>query len=382
MAEGISPNITVDPCPQGSWAKLRKIAAGYYSVKNLLFCDRIVFIEAYERLINSNDDATGLKILAVEAPPTEKPPQGERPQYGKSRLLRVLAARAVHDGHILCLLDQPEVPSTSSDLGRELIDAINAAYERFELPKPLNQDQTLAYEFLLLKDAGLDPARAARLSTLTRQALQIQNNVDHPAVIAEALCADMRTLVSTARQQYPGAKLLLLVDDVHRFGVDPANRGALELFLRSLLTPGYLLRPGDPIRVIFTYSKATEAEYGTAVKSLKEFVQGTSAILCPLSLEAFRGPEASQRDKCLQDEYHLAYQQFLLHNNLVIRDDIKPEERENIYRRLHSAIRGIPSLMRLSNDLLQWALDIYNDHQLLVPADDDAVLEKQKELRQ
>ena len=278
MAEDVSPNITVDPCPPEGWAKLQHIAAAYFNIKNLLFCDRIVFIEAYERLINSSDAATGLKMLAVEAQLIEKSSQDGRLQFGKTRLLKELAARAVRDGHIPCVFDQPEPPSTPLDLGMQLINAINTVYTRFEFPPPLNQDQTLAYEFLQLKDAGQDAVRIVSLSPLTKRALQLHSNsIDHPAVIAEALCADMRALANTARQQYPEAKLLLLVDDVHRFGVSPTNQGALDLLLSYLLTPGYLLRPFDPIRVIFTYSRATRIRLWSSRQEPEDLCAGDAS---------------------------------------------------------------------------------------------------------
>jgi hypothetical protein len=175
--------------------------------------------------------------------------------------------------------------------------------------------------------------------------------------------------------------VLLLLDDVHAFGVAPANRSALDLFLRHLLIADGLLHPGDPIRVIFTYSKAMEPEYRPAMSILTDYVQNTQGFLRYLPLEAFRGPEDLRRDECFQDEYHLAYQQFLLHRNLVIRHDVKPEKRELVYKHLHEAIRGIPSRLRAPNEALETALSIFQSMQVLEVADDEEILQQLEGLR-
>ena len=339
LAEGVSPGITVDTQSQESWLNLQRIANTYYNVRNYpMFCDRLVFIEKYQRLISSSDDSIGFKVLAVEDLSQEK-----RSKYGKTCLLRELAARAVRDGHIPCLLAEPfpqsGAPLTPLEVGEKLVRAINETYRHFDLPPPLDQDGSVAYEFYLLRAVGPGSQASASLSPLVRQTLQMHNDrVDHIAVIAAALYADLLNFVNKARERYPGAKMLLLVDDVHAFGVHPANQAALDLFLRYLLIPDCLLRPGDPFRVIFTYSRATKSRFEPAVRRLVDFVENTGSFLDPLPLDAFRGPEDVRRDACFQDEYHLAYHQFLLHRNLVIRHGLKPKDGEAVYEELHEVI--------------------------------------------
>ena len=378
LAEGISPSITVDTQSQEDWLNLQRIANKYYNVRNLpVFCDRLVFIEAYEHLINSSDDSTGLKVLAIEARPADTLSQERRPKYGKTRLLQELAARAVRDGHIPCLLADPEAPSTPFAVGQKLLQAITQAYQHFDLPLPIDKEGFLTYEFFLLKKVGQDPQAFAILNPLLRQTLQLHETAfDHLAVIAAALRVDLRNLANTARERYPDAKVLLLVDDVHAFGVAPADRSALDLFLRHLLIADGLLHPGDPIRVIFTYSKVMESEYRPAVSILTDYVQNTQGFLRYLPLEAFRGPEDPRRHECFQDEYHLAYQQFLLYHNLVIPHGVKPEKRELVYKHLHEVIQGIPSRLRAPNEALETALSIFQSVQFLEVADDEEILQQ------
>ena len=111
-------------------------------------------------------------------------------------------------------------------------------------------------------------------------------------------------------------------------------------------------------------------------------MQGTPAILRPLSLEAFRGPEAAQREKCGHDEYHLAYQQFLLHNNLVVRHTLPPDDKETVYTELHNSIQGIPSRLPFPDSELETVIRIFHKAHFLDPADDENVLEQQKKLVQ
>lgn len=378
LAEGISPRITIDTQFQESWLNLQRIANKYYNVRNYpVFCDRLVFIEAYERLINSSDDSTGLRVLAVEAHPSDTFSQERRPQYGKSLLLQELAARAVRDGHVPCKLIDLDAPSTPLAVGHTLIKAITQAYQHFDLPLPLDTEGFLTYEFFLLKKASQDPLAFACLSPLTKQTLQLHDNrFDHLAVIAAALRVDLGKLATIARERYPGAKVLLLIDDVHTFGVAPANQSALDLFLHHLLIADGLLHPADPIRVIFTYSKTMESAYRTAVSILTDYVQNTQGFLRCLPLEGFRGPESTRGRESRQDEYHLAYQQFLLNRNLVVRHDVKPDKREQVYNLLHDVIQGIPSRLRAPNEVLETALSIFQKLQFLELADDEEILQQ------
>lgn len=376
LAEGVSPRIGIDTHATESWQNVQRIASSYYTVgTSSPFCDRLAFIEAYECLVNSSNDRPDFKVLAIEACPADTAALDRRPRYGKTRLLQELAARAVRDGHMPCLLTGPEAPSDPLAVGRKLVQAIHQTYQHFDLPWPLDAEGCLAYEFFRLRKAGRDHQACANLSPLLRQTLQLHDDCfDHLSVIAAALRIDLDNLAVLARKRSPQARVLLLVDDVHAFGVAPTPRSALDLFLRHLLIAEGLLHPGDALRVIFTYSKAMVSEYRPAVGILTEYVQNTQGFLRYLPLEAFRSPADPRRDQHVQDECYLAYQQFLLARNLVIPQRTRPEKREQVYKDLHEAIGGIPSRLSALNVALETTLSLFKKWDILEVADDEDVL--------
>ena len=338
--------------------------------------------------MNSPDAAIGFKVMAVEARIQDLAIQDGKPQYGKTRLLQELAARAVRDGHIPCLVSRDETaPATPMDVGWHILDAIITTCERFGIQLREDEEGNLNYEYFKLKQQIEAPHTTVQLDPLTRQALQRYGVASNRNVVAAALRVDLLALVKDARKELcPEAKILLLLDEVHLFGIEPPGNAALDLLVKNLLTLDGLVRPGDPIRIVFTFStfpqvsrreyipKSTDQEYQPANKILIDFVQQARDYVKSLPLEAFKGPGEHHQSEYGQDEYRLAYQQFLLNRNLVVHDCAEPDKVDQLYGDMHEAIRGIPSLLRPPNRDLDWVI-LYNKRfSILKQANDDDIL--------
>ena len=378
LAEQVSPQVSITQNPQSNWDQLRDIADRYHILKEPpVFCDRITFIEAFQRLLSEKAPYT---VLAVEARAAAFA-QDSKPQYGKTRLLQELAARAVRDGHIPCLLSLPKdekPPATPMDLAQSFIEAILTTYERFQFPQ-INMDN-LVFECDQLNALLNDPTITVPLKPFTQQMLLRRKSPGDWKVVAAALRADFLTLAAVACHNNPHALVLVLVDDVHRFGIAPPGNSTLDLFLKNLLTLDGLMQPGDPFRIAFTYSNPAAPEHEATLKMLSEAIPQMREYVKALPLEAFKGLNEYGQNDYRHDEYHLAYQQFLLYRNLIIGYSVTPQDINKLYRDLHNIIRGNPSRFLPPNEALEVLIYAYTDLKpLLENANDEDLLRLTRE---
>ncbi len=362
MAEGISPTLAIEQTSKDRWSTLRHIARNYRGFKDdtkhglLPFYDRLTFITTYQELMRPDNGGNGINALAVIAP---APANGSltRSRYGKTRLLNEIAAHAALDGHIPCLPTvsfQNAPPASALDLADQILQTIRKTYSMFGLPEPRDAENALAYDYLLLNASTTDPTASKRLTTLTRDALQThRQQIDHPEVLASALYADLKNLALRAREYNRYARVVLLLDDVHRFGITPARTSACDLLI-SLLYIACGPQSDNLANIILTFSNTTTGEYAEAVINLKQFIENVNGWLPLLHLDAFPGPNDPLpiHQSALQPtEYHLIYQQFLLSLNLMVTDSA--EKTAYVYKRLHEVTQGIPSRFKLENSTIQ-----------------------------
>jgi hypothetical protein len=360
LAATVSPKITVN----SDWVKqaqlTEKHAGKYRSINNPpLFCDRHEFMESYHKLVTEHPIGAGagssgtFSVMAVEVDTWE--PRVKDPQYGKTRLLEELAAQAVRDGHVPCLISFDKTnppPVKPMQLGKEILRGVRNARLTLDL------ERNVDYEFIKLeqKQAGQPVVLHS----------DVQDELDWKSpegkVVRAALKLDLLALQNEARakQNNPHLKVLVLIDEVHRF--DDAARE----FVSYMIDSAGLGSDADPVPVIFAFSAVNvKPEYNSTVQMLSEFLNKRPLYVSRLPLGAFRSP---------QDEW-LLYQQFMLYQNppLIIPEDKEGQSGE-VFDLLYDLILGVPSQLNHTN--IQVLIKMAKISKTLVEANDDEVLRK------
>lgn len=267
------------------------------------FCGRLDIFQINDLLMA---DATTLRtvmkqesdfrIVAVAIREAdEKRPEGAR--YGRSRLLRELAAKAAHDVHVPCLVNKEALNGTGKRwppknfpdfllaLGRAaLITATN-----LKVPPPswkwLDMLRQLKKGDELAEDAHSDIKSS-----------YFDKNPEDPVVIGIAIRLDLLDFLDRIRQELPESerarcKLLLLIDDVHQMNI------AAESVLNGLL--GKLGVQASDIRVIFTHADVPATGQKIAVGAITDWFGSNNCKR--VWLDKFEQPVDSR----------LAYENFL-----------------------------------------------------------------------
>jgi hypothetical protein len=330
-----------------------------------VLCGRLECLDAFATLFVPKG---AKRVMLLDAAERAADAGDQRPaQYGKTRLLQTLAAAAVRDGRVPCLLAWPpskDPPVTPPALGVSLVQAIHEARALFKLPQPAE------YEIERLERVGADEARAAELSEAVRQARRRGGNA-----LAAAVRVDLAALAADADAVLPpvdggGSRVVVLVDDAHRLGA--AASALVEE--GGMLGTGGLGTADAPVPAVIAYSSAGVAqEHGPAVAALTQYAQTRSPSTAYFKLAAFGAP----------DEDYLPYAQFLLgiDQPLVFRPESGGQE-GFVLRNLHECGRGVPSRFELAagagsvvaNAQMRLVLKMAVEFGLLVAADDDAVL--------
>lgn len=360
LSKNVSPRIAVDPAWVAQAQQVELYAGKYRSINDPpFFCDRYEFIESYHKLLHplgrtGAQPATPFSVIAVEVDAWE--PTVKKPQYGKTRLLEELAAQAVRDGHVPCLLTYRESdapPIKAMQLGKEIVRAIRTARITLGLnPRP-------GYEFLKL-ERRTDPTISLHP--------EVQDELDWGSsegkVVRAALKLDLLALQDEARARVncPGLKVIVLIDEAHRF--DEAARE----FVHNMIDSAGLGSDANPVPVVFTFSAVNvRPEYNAAVQVLQEFLDRRPLYVNRLSLGAFRPPK---------DEWIL-FQQFLLYQDppLIIRQD-KEDQSRDVYEALYDETKGVPS--QLTGVEVKAAIRMAKKTGVLVEADDNEMLKRQE----
>lgn len=395
LADGISPAIKLQQ--NADWLEFQKIAEGFHILNNPpIFCDRLDVIEKYYRELMTPcvdnavvkrvvDNAAVKRILAVEVDVRAIPMK--HAQYGKTRLLEELAAKAVRDGHVPCLLsyqEGEELPRNLLELGMAFVKAIDSTRKRFKLDTtPQNDFLIPDHELLKLIEtilpalvvvaAGLNPRlqygqRIKKIYSMLKTLTAEQRNEIDNGLARDALQVDLKKLADEVQQKYPELPLLtvlVLIDEVHLF-----DSAAAEFI--KWLGPHGLGTEEKPVPVIFTFSsnqQEEQAQYSGALKALTDFLEQKRSYTEVLTL----GPLCQTVDDLLP------YQQYLLHYKvpLVINRAAEKEKIKLFFQRLHGKVKGIPSRLKIGeeNDDVEALIESWTDNNVLEEANDEQIME-------
>jgi CHAT domain-containing protein len=359
LREGVSPWMMRDDEWVERARQRERCAREFRSLKRPpLFCDREDLIEAYRELMSDQSRKT---VMAVEA---EAYQVGvTNPQFGKTRLLEELAAQAVRDGHVPCLVTfkkDETPPSTLIGIARRILAAVRTARLHLTLNNPVE------YELLRLIDVIENQLPRDALSASVREELKWAG-AESGKVVGAALRVDLSALLSDSREKLKDEtlKLIVLIDEAHR--LDSAT-GAL---VGEVINSDGLGTEAVPVPVIiaFTGGATIKQEYSAAVGQLRHFIENNESYVILKKLEAFPPPKNDG----------LIYQQFLLHQEppLVIRSQgVQPQMIEEMLDEFHLNTKGIPS--RLLSDEMQVAIRMAKRLQVLEEANDRQILEQQE----
>jgi len=397
MSDGVSDDILI--ADNAAARKRVQVARDFLNTNNPpFFCDRLEIVEKDYRQLLMFDSHGTKGVLAIEAQQfidPEQPQKVMRP--GRSRLLTELAARAVRDGHIPCLVhfhgprpyqNQEQGPPTSlPELIVALLDAIYTTWMRFELAHvPGDRLLRLLEELLALGAlpatacySDEEDARDAYRSRIRRINAQLRERAGQVPLpldreqVGIRLRSDLRTLARAVREHYPDrpdALPVVLLDDVHRF--DAAAGDLLALLTRYGLGSSDL---SVPVILSFFSAQYEQPEYSGALRPIREFLHTnrqfvTHVLLQPFATDAHAGGP------------YLPYQQYLLHYTppLVCGRKIDQPQRDrykkSFFLKLHKMVRGMPSRLALeeANDDIAALIDLAREFDLLEDASNEDIL--------
>jgi hypothetical protein len=379
LAEHISPEIITSR--DNAWISRQKIASEYQKMRNPgVFCDRLdILEEKYKQLLNPGSNGAYVKrVLAIETRVQITPTKV--PQYGKSRLLEELAARAVRDGHVPCLVKFKKGdrwPTTLLELGMAILAAIDETRKYFELNATPNHALLNLIEAQLSLRVSIAPNLPPNLqyrlryntaSTAVKKLSDEQKLLFDSKMVREALQLDLKVLAQDACTHYPDVPhlmVLVLIDEVHHF--DAAANDLIEW-----LDSNGLGSAKEPVPVIFTFSNNQQEEYNGAVRALMGFLNSKRDYVIHLELGPFYPSDET-------DQFpYLPYQQFLLHYEppLVSSRNAQQEKITRFFKRLHEKVRGIPSRLELGeeNDDVMTLIETWQELGFLEKADNEHIL--------
>ena len=336
--------------------KLASIARAYRLLDMPPFCGRLDILDrSYRQLLDAGEE--GPRILALQVMLAE---QGAF-RYGKTRSLQEICIKLVTEGRLPCFVraDQADQSDQSApfDLARAIAGAIGDVRDRFGLESPVD------YEIFKLAEGAFKELAPRVRDQLRRYPLKPSAIVPddlHNRVVAAAVYQDLLNLAGASHDTAKEPRVVLLLDDVHRFGSD-----ALRLLVESLLVPECLSGTRNHIPVVMAFSTVgRRVEYGPSAKDLGGFLEASPAVLkqvlCPLP-----DPE--------QDRY--PWEQFLIGQRppLVVGTDRQADEIQLVFTRLYDRTNGgAPSL--LLNERIEEAMQVYQELHLLIKADDTDLL--------
>ena len=364
-----------------------------------VFLGRWHYFKAYHQLMNQED----YQYLAITVSLADNAgPNNTTPHFGRTRLLKELAAQAMRDGHIPILVtkdlvteaprsgDEPSWPQDFHDFVKILF---RASYQTRNLLKenlPVHQDLQWSWNYFyqLLKlpdgdalpdhfpeafraDLGLSPhdiemkALAFRLDLLE---------------LLHAVCAQRAT------EQTASPKLVLLLDDLHQMV-------AFTHEILTLIGDTYGLRGArEQVRVIFTYSTEALDEQADTVKQIDRWGNRHSVLTVPLEMLHHEVQATALGPQWREGEYDkiaLLYRHFLLHwrdqqqvSPLTLAYSDERKESQWIIGEIATRVNGYPAKLSGENvdEIIRTLRRMPGGY--LRPADDDAALAHLAQLNQ
>jgi CHAT domain len=353
MAAGTRPSFAIDRTQQ-----MFALAAQRLRPRRppLLMCDRYDAVRDYQqlrrRMLVAGDGALalGFEVTLQETGAAASGNSATRPQLGKTRLLEELAALAVLDGFVPCLLRSvPAIdpPKNLLDFALLLAKAMNEVREKFDLTKRTEAESEALRVALSAyhrperidtanprqfgQDRAFVEAEVKKLPGGT-----LPEGVDVTAV-QTAIAADVKDLLGEISAM---RAVLILIDDLHRY------EGSAAPLMDCIGQYGLGTRQA-PAPVVFTY--ALRAGRGP---DILERISDRPDLFSKSTLQPFQAPH----------EWRLAYGQYLLHRQPPVSPSWKRDQKDNVellFARLHYNIQGIPSNFELSavDQVIGTALD-------------------------
>jgi hypothetical protein len=339
IAEGIeSERLKVSD--QAAEQKWQSVANEYATPEYPAFCGRLELFQhlsflmagaTAQRALTRRD--TDLQILALPVKQTDSLFE-MRPRFGRTWLLKAMAAEAIRAGHLPCLITDErrfgsvgEWPKKFETFLEVLRRALAITSTNFALPPPTWTNLRILGD---MKPGDPLPPK----TNLDLVSPYLKDPTD-PDVLAVACRLDLLKFLESA-QLSTGAKFLLLIDDVHKMDLAAAG------LCNSLLGPLGLRAPKirDIVRVVLTYSSIPAAGEVTAVKAIENFI-GQSNWAETKTLDRFQ-PTL---------EEPLAYEYFLLKWKDDTQDMRRPlcidathkEYVDSFFNTLRDEVQGVPS---------------------------------------
>jgi hypothetical protein len=354
LADGLDPTIEVDAGELGRVHRRAELARRLRDHPNpLAFCDRIEIMEAQRALL---DNRQRVRVLVLDETDYEPDPQvpGRWGKFGKTRVLREIAARTMLAGHLPCLLTfgpGDDRPKSATALLLALTRAVKDAAKLTGQAAPFDAQLGRLYAVV----TGRPGASAADLGEAVRDEYELctdsENHGLSDRVIAEALHIDMRELAALGRAELdsPDLRVITVVDDVHMF--DAAARTFLQL-----IGLGGFGAADEPAPVVFTYSSQPQQPgYQSSVSLIKKFVEDSSqdSYLSYIELERFKSSEVapfSSPDSLRRDPLALVYHHYLLNLSpgIVIHPEADAESLTWFFDEAHRRVLGVPSRLEVT----------------------------------
>lgn len=340
------------------------------------FCDRLHLFERFDVLLAGRDEQrvltgrpAGIQVVTIAVDTPDDRQESER-QLGRTWLLREFAAKAAREGHLPCLVVPSDLVAESPKTLRSLVECLGRAMRDtqriFGLTAPAAPN---LQPLLALNDGDVLPAdTSAELRDVspTYDAASIELH-------AVALRIDLLRLLEQVRRRRPpphgsGARLVLLIDDLHRMGAD-----AVRALLYGLLGTAGLRLARDDVRIVLSYSTTPITGQEATKKEIDDWL-GDVTWVDARKLEPFRPPV----------EEGIAYQHYLMHwydeKSLEARP-LTVNERSTLcevfLRQLSEDVKGIPYRLKPDEEgskLVRRWLEISQadpDRAVLRPADDE-----------
>jgi len=359
------------------------------------FCGRFNLFQLYDRLMAGEHAQsrmpgrrTPIQVVAVSVKQPDNPdPKTSSPKYGRTWLLKEMAAQAVRDGHVPILVTKEALGSLDYPKTlRELLDNVFfwAANTTVQIFKNTQQHEQLDWQWdylprllALKQNDALPDDFPADIKQFYR------GNPEDPRIIAVAFRLDLLRLLDAVRAQRPEAergqvRLLLLIDDVHQMGP------AAEDLVKHLLGQFGVHSAADKIRVVFSYSETPIEGQNEAIKAITDWVRSPWVYL--ETLKKFH----NEVDENKPDEYikaFLVYKHFLLYwkvgnqpRPLTLARSDNDKFVRSFFKAMAEQVEGIPSYLE---DRAKATIDVYLGLpvEVLRDADDEDALQDIQNLK-
>lgn len=384
LAQDVPTSLSVDTECESDMLALTRAATRFRLTETSpsIMCDRFECWKDYHEFCDGVWGGAGRQVLAFGVNEDECPKDA---QFGKTRLLEEMAARAVLDGFVPCF-----IPSTGKEqdpaanlllFALRLAKAIDYTRESFKLPERTSRAVAQAFKSVL-GDAPVpsDPVDFELAKARVVEALGKYDKVPGYStdVIRNIIIEDLRRLRCDAylkmrrrrRLRREDARnppprppvVLVMIDDLHRY-----PPGVTDALLTDLVTHDGLGNRQIKVPMIFTY-KFKGSLVNELESSVKYNLRQRQLKFVDISLKPFSGPY----------EDRLAYSQYFLSANPPLALNWRAEKREAVdyvLTQMREVVEGYPSRFNTA-DQLQLMRKWFSAPamQVLLEADDERYL--------